>query len=810
MRKIFSKVFICLLAGIILCSSVAQVAAAILETYQIKLFYYDSIMVHYTVHYPAGGFWTGSEDVPVGGAYRLSDGKALASQVYCIDPFTPFIPRADENDWSDEFNATIVSKDGYAVASPWNLSTTMLYRYSDVSWLLSYGYRGDYRAHDAESMESVARLNRMYQGTPGMGTISKRVALMATKVAIWKAIGGDNVEVRGTVLTGAEASTFNILWPMLLSDARVGTPPVEEELNLTQLELTFDFPGGTVLPFVHNDGEGDIYGPFIVEVALKDARSTAEELLENVILMCSGIDSGDILFGFYDDFTHTWSPLTTTAPLYGTPADTLYTALEGSEFEYTPGAEGSALWTSPELYIWAPDGRDSLLNSTADQLTIRAMAQTAPVELQEGTPICYVFYVPEDDSLKWSAIQAFAGAAALNTSAPLGAENQFYSQETPLGQLWIAKYLLNATPLDEGVEFGFKLYMHSSSNPSDYSPVILSHYDVRGARVDYANDIFYLKNPGLAFIDGLPLDRLYSVEEINNNAIYWLQSYSIDIYDNWLDDGEIEVPLNKGDDTITEPFALDPDLTLGMVTFNNISDHEVAYLYLSKFTQEILENGSIDYHYTDGELIFAFCIEYTNDLEFPDWQSLDLSGKFASEHSLNPSAFDDAEHGFFTLQAQQTAVFMLDAEFAYRLGESVFLADGSTPHEYTPGYNITARSKATPSYSNQTDTSYNLPNAQGYYMSQGFYLDKLEDTSFALVFSNVKENTPEPPPPTEPSNPTEPYIPPNPRPPTPFEPPTRPPTDPPTRPPTDPPTDPPTLPPTDPPTRPPTDPYVPP
>jgi hypothetical protein len=111
---------------------------------------------------------------------------------------------------------------GYVSAAPWVMSGVMQKYGEAVRWLAANGYRGIYNYgkadNDPESMASVARLNAMF---PGIGTIDREIAVMATKVAIWKTVAPGSIDVVKTTLDAnpARRKTFDDLTEALIKEA---------------------------------------------------------------------------------------------------------------------------------------------------------------------------------------------------------------------------------------------------------------------------------------------------------------------------------------------------------------------------------------------------------------------------------------------------------------------------------------------------------------------------------------------------------------------------------------------------------------
>ena len=603
------------------------------EEYTATLRYYDDIQITYTLNYPGGGIWSGAADIPVGGT-------GISSQIYCVDPFVPFHSLADQSYWDRYTAATVDIKDGYAAAAPWNASAAVRQNLDALIWLAQNGYRGDYLAGDAVSQASVARLQAFY---PGIGAIDKKIALMATKVAMWKTIAGQSVEILRTSLDGSLArDTFDALVDLLIDDAASGNPA---SLDPTRLEMTINDEHVSAM----NDAGYMYYGPLTVSIELKESSGDLPGLLDKVFLTASGDSSGGIDFvsganSSADSISAGKSP----DKLYGTDSFEIY--LDRGDFT---AAGGNALKSIP-FYLKIPAARLS-----TDLLMVKAHAVAKDVPLVEGTPVIFVSGAA-DGTLDWNAVQAFIGGADDGVFANLYAEASASTHDTPLGQVYISKIVENGSPIDDDALFAFRLRYGADDDYANSQPVNLSDYPVSGAAgFDEAEKTFTLKNGGVAVFEGLPADYSYWAEEINVPAGY-------DAY------YEITAAKSKKDRTAAPAAATDAfqmDRNVAMVTFYNLKNLPKAHLYVEKLAMA-------GFDFIMGAP-FYFQLECSED-SGASWQPVEL-GEDVFKSGCGEIA--DAQNGIFMLETREKAFFELDPDKAYRVKEI-----GLDTDKYIPMY----------------------------------------------------------------------------------------------------------------------------
>jgi len=558
-----------------LISSAGLASAAGNNPLRIVLSYYDPIQITYTISYPASSDkddWTGPQDVPIGGVgvpdptNEFAISSYLATQVYCVDPFTAFhslVPGVGgSNGLNPGTGANSDTVSGYVSAAPWAMSGAMQTYGAAVGWVATNGYRGTFNyggTGDAESQASVARLQAMF---PTIGTIDKTIALMATKVAIWKLIGGSGVTVESTSLDSdaTRRATFDALVTGLVNAANqaVAGTPTPGQLDTSSFSLQVGPSTASPTYDDTSDPNYNLFGPMTVTGTLDNPGAGGDlSGLTEVALTASGLESSGVQF---------LASMSSTDLL---PAGTVPGTAEPAQM--VAGTETAGVWTSDEFYLAIPKGRTP---DRGDALTVNAMAMAPDVPVQEGTPIVFAFADPNTQVQDWEAIQAFIGGTSANQSVNLYAEANWQSGTTSVGTLRIAKTVQNASPQDVGMSFNFKVYYNNSTDWSTVKTLNLTDFPVRGAVVDPVNNTFSMSNGGMAIIAGLPMNVSGSP---GYSYHYWVEEVSppttgFDAPSLALTGGTADTGMTTGNPI--GPFQLDTGSTTGLalVTVTNIQE----------------------------------------------------------------------------------------------------------------------------------------------------------------------------------------------------------------------------------------------
>ena len=564
---------IALLAGIF---TITALAAG--NEYRVVLRYYDPIQVTYDIKYPASSNHedrTGPEDIPIGGVGKPGSGNYdinpyISTQIYCIDPFVTFhgnIPDLGgiQSGPGNNYGGDVVM--GYVSATPWAMSGAAQ-KYGDaVRWITANGYRGIYNYggdDDQESKESVARLRQMF---PGISGIDREVAVMATKVAIWKTVAPSGVNVTATSLDGTpKRATFDSLVKALVDEGakllRPSTKPMlpGEVTGLTQFGVAI-VPSASAAYDENPSRPDNYYGPLTVQVTFTDPRETIafDNVLDKVFLAVKGpaLNGVTLVDGSRNEING------------GAPANIFGTGTSSSRYftsaSFSP--DGTGKWKSAEFYLKIPKSRTD--PDRGDQIVVEAFAGTKEVPVKEGTPIVFAF--ARDDVQDWNAIQAFVGAASKASNVVLYAQDNWNTGDTTLGELYVSKKVENAGTENTNDEFTFRVFYNVSEDFSTAKLVSMKEHPARGAyKVDTDNDTFTIKNGGLALIQGLPMvvggggagyEYYYWVEEISNSG-YGTPHFEISIPE------DTYPPV---DGRRIGPFQLDPDtdIAAAFVTVTN-------------------------------------------------------------------------------------------------------------------------------------------------------------------------------------------------------------------------------------------------
>ena len=588
-RKKKTLFAVTVLALILLISAAAgSVIADSGDRYRIILRYYDPIQITYGIKYPVGdsrGEWSGPEDVPIGGAGVPGAGKYeinpfISAQIYCVDPFTAFHSRVSDHDgsfdWTGGTMADIVY--GYVSVAPWNMSGAMQANSGAVRWVAANGYRGQYNYgkpdSDPESVESIRRLNAMY---PDIGPIDREIAVMATKVAVWKLVTGDSIKILKTTLDGraSKRETFDALVSALTADSlksiQPGREPIPNEASVTVYNVNITEASGASYD-EGIDATYDYFGPLSVSAALENAHAGGLSDMERVYLTVSGASSDGVRL--------------VSVKSADPEVDLKYGRLFGTDRNerYITGTTGKAsgnVWTSDLFYLAIPKNRAP---ARGDQLTMKAMAMVPNVQVAASTPVVYAF--AHEGVQDWNAIQAFIGGASEGAAVDLYAEDSWYTGTTSLGDLYISKQVENARPDNSDRLFTFAVYYGSAGD--DPARLNLTDYPVLGAfGADREENTFTLKNGGMALIRDLPAVVYGGDGDPQYEYNYWVEEIGLESDQNYgvpRFDVAIGKPQSSVNGYITESFKLDDSegTPLAYVSVTNTYEINTGTITLSK------------------------------------------------------------------------------------------------------------------------------------------------------------------------------------------------------------------------------------
>ena len=663
-RIVFILVIALVLGAQAPCAKAVPVAYAdnASSPYTATLLYHNDIQITYTLNYPAGGVWDGYGDIPMGG-------NGISEQIYCADPFIHFHPVVSDlggaSDYDPKTQTQTDTIGDYVVCAPWNMSGAMKERHEAVYWIVANGFRGEYEylaangGSGAECVASLGRLKGFYPGLLPSGSNAadkraKQIAFMATKVAIWKVVAGDNVSIVRTSLSSADEKTFFTLVDRMVADA-MAIPSHNGRTGVDTTGFGITVEGGSQPASLAHGPDGfDYYGPLAVAAKLSNTSGDIKALLDKVFLAVSGPQSAGI--AFVDGIGG--AALPAGLSVYGTGDSAYYLDNGGGSGDFSM-AGGN--WTSKDFYLKIPPAR-----GTADYLTVKAMAKANDVDLLKGTPLTFVY---ENGGMQdWEFVQAFVGAAGDAMQADLYADAVFAAGEQGMGAIAVAKQIANGSSLDNNTLFTFRLHYNSSADDYGSSVVVdLDGHPVYGAvGVNVPAGTFTLKNGRTAIIEGLPTEGWYWIEELAAGVVGYTPP---------------TIAIIGGSGSATGPTAF---VTGGLqmadgyaeAVFKNTKDTQKAYLYISKVVVGIVE-GAATLGTIDDLRPFTFVLECSGD-GGATWGPVDLAGVFQSDNG----AVVDAIHGTFTLRSLDAAFVEVAPGLMYRVTE---VLDYS---EYVPIYGM--------------------------------------------------------------------------------------------------------------------------
>ncbi|MDR2213009.1 MAG: Cys-Gln thioester bond-forming surface protein [Pseudomonadales bacterium] len=386
----------------------AQVLPGGTGPYTVDVTYDDSIVIDYRIN----GTWHRSH-VSVRGAYETANSaNIISSQLYCLDPNVPYRIYANAAPGSSGVANYFMS--GYTVVSlpdspptmpqSWNPVDWNALDWDAINWLVINGYRGDYYGNDAESQASVDRLQGYY---PSLGGgITAKIAMMATKAAIWTIVGGSTFELLfPPFLSSTEQTVFMALVSNMVASATTAAttvPPAPSEFR-----LTLDESGATLgAP----SGGYRYYGPITATAEVDNPGILlTPPILDKIFLILSGTDTAGI------ELVHVVGGASLPIDsLYGTTTPTPY--ISGTPIAFTN--TGGNIWRTDNpdpnstFYLKIPATR--ALGNNGLAIDAVAGIDDQPLALG-GTPLIFIY----ENNLQqdWDAIQPFIGMASNDDKA---------------------------------------------------------------------------------------------------------------------------------------------------------------------------------------------------------------------------------------------------------------------------------------------------------------------------------------------------------------------------------------------------------
>jgi len=536
-----------ILAGLVLYSALAFDPDG---SYMVLLRYYDRVQINYRVVYSDGRApFNGPEDIPIGGVgqYTLTPSpgtpntatieELIIRQAYCIDPFTSFTHYADgtapslgplaTDDLGHAWGPTTAHwKDGYEPAVPWVMSEILQKYYDEVMWITYNGYRGDFRWGDntqlpdednTENSDSIDRLKGLYPDL-SLEYEDKDVAVMATKVAIWRILTDDfpgAFTLNSTVFqTGMpylglapdpdKQAKFEDLLKYLLRDARAGRDTSGFHPEHTALTVNINGANLMAPPGVSNSNY-DYFGPLPVTATLEHAAEIDTHPID-MFFTARGPFSMDVRFVTITGSTITEMP---GKPLPGTAI---------TNAQHVSGDIVGGSYARGDVYVRVPKNRVNFLapgSAGSELLTIRAMAVAQNVKMAAGTPVPVVA-APGGGSQDWHAVQAFIGALALDTVMTVYGDAGVFVDYEFNSKLTIRKEITAPTHVDENEVFTFALYFSNHDDFNNATQVNLEAFNVTPAssRVGTTNTFTIKHGETVEFLN-LPSHVHYWIVELD-------------------------------------------------------------------------------------------------------------------------------------------------------------------------------------------------------------------------------------------------------------------------------------------------------
>ena len=638
----------------IISSTESELYADMNDTYIATVRFDDNVQITYALTYPSNDIWSGSADVPIG-----SMGNGAFDQIYCVDPFVPFHSRADDSYWDNSHKVTVDEKDGYTVAAPWIVSPALNQNYDAVRWIVLNGYRGSYydRATDPESLASTAHLKALYLNNPSypnITVIDETIALMATKLAIWKVLVGDSIVVIRTSLDNAQnparRQSMDALVQALIDDS-TADPQRTTSLQMTRFDLGLQLGGSGYTLLDTDNASYEIYGSLQVSASLTNTTSPLD--LNRVYLTVSGPGAEDVQLMTYDGSSYQPLPFSATSTIYGTSTSAVY--LTPSHFS----ANGSGLISS-DIYLKMPYLRTP---ANSDQLVVRAYAMAENVVLTQGTPVTFVY--GDNGIMNWDAVQAFIGAANDGMVIDMYDDAVINTGDTELGQLFLIKSIVNASPLDHSAQFTFQL-LHSNSPSGPWTILPLSEAGTPGAHQVSGAISVNSSNPS-SFVTGYHGAVQISGLAADTDDYYMLQETSIPTEYNPTPQYTIPLAANpvtvKTDGFATTGFQFNSN-NQAIINFYNTRQAPKAHLYVGKAALVFSSDGSPPEQ--DITTVFDFQLQYSADNGIT-WAPQPLSSANFKSASGN---LTDGPNGIFSLCSSDLAFIELDPNiYIYRVAE---------------------------------------------------------------------------------------------------------------------------------------------
>jgi hypothetical protein len=622
----------------------------------------------------------------------------------------------------------------YEFAAPWAVSSSLAYNRTAVEWLVLNGYRGDYMANDATSQQSVARMQSLYPAILGGldAAAAKRICFMATKVAVWKALEGDHVQISSSSLPASQQPVMDNLITALLADASADRSVLGTQRTTMTETIDDNLPGHAASLHAAGGGTGlAYYGPLQLSVTVSNYYSSGYGSLDQLFLTAEGLNSENVRFVTFGGVT-TFPPATPATPLpTGQASGTTTTGQYFSAADCTVTSAGSTTtWTSPVFYMQVPEDRGPVPTSpatAADQLTIHSMTKLEDVGLVAGTPVTLV-WADSSGIQDWNHVQAYMGAANDGYQTNLYTTAALPLGTTALGHLQISKKVENTTPDDGAQDYEFAVYRaDSSSGPFTEQVQLTANNTFSANSVDPVRDVFSIKRGNTATIRDLPAGW-YQVVEINTGIA--LDSVTFQVDDTL---GNLSAPaattIGSGNylaDAVELKDVVPPsdyNLNPRLVVFTNTKPKPDIRIYIQKLAFEITNDARI---YDRGS---AYNFRLESSIDGTNWAPVDLTGvNFGGADSR----VVDASAGQFSMFT--TGGCYIDPP-SPRSGERYRITELDPDSDQVPSYSIMGQDGS--GITNYEDTSFAQAGAR--LSTSGF--PALTHQTYFTAFANAKTVT---------------------------------------------------------------------
>jgi hypothetical protein len=354
------------------------------DTFDAVVNYDDKIQITYNVLNPDGTWASGPGDIQLG-VLKDRGGNTVIRQLYCAAATVVFHKSPLDTHPSEYVDQV----SGYVIATPdtANLSSrapNFWNNRNQIMWLLANGYYGD-DAGLSVNNASVQSLRSRYPNlSPADTPISAEIALMATKIAIWR-YSDPTVSILSTSLSENDQRKMYNLMKALIADANAhaSDPPIGMQMNLVIDNVDARFVAGSSLSTDHY-----YYGPL---KAYSTNPAIAAAQTDKIFLSLSGRNHGSI--DFVKDVNGSPSAIALDKDVeYGYSVNSY-----NPKIPYVKS--GETFWLKvPEI--------DSYQDLSG--IAVNASARANSVTYTQATPQLVV-YGETDGVHDWTIVQAFVG-----------------------------------------------------------------------------------------------------------------------------------------------------------------------------------------------------------------------------------------------------------------------------------------------------------------------------------------------------------------------------------------------------------------